>query len=135
LMLVVYGVLHGAPQSGNFFVMDDWSLAIFDFGIVGRLDQETMSAVVDLFVGVTRRDTDRVVRGLIRLGALGDDVDLRPVRRDLEDLIDRHYGKPLKQLELGPLVQEVLQLAHPPLLRRPPGLLLRGKALVTTDGV
>ena len=134
-MVLVDGVFHGDPHPGNFLVMDDGALGIIDFGIVGRLDQETMNAVVDLFVGVTRRDTDRVVRGLVQLGALGDDVDLRPVRRDLEDLIDRHHGKSLKQLEFGPLMQEVLQVAHRHRLRLPSDLLLLGKALVTIEGV
>jgi len=134
-MVLIDGVFHGDPHPGNLFVMDDGSLGIIDFGVVGRLDRETMSSVADLFVGVTRRDTDRVLRGLIRLGALGDDIDLRPVRRDLEELIDRHYGKSLKQLEFGPLVNEVLQLAHRHRLRLPSDLLLLGKALVTIEGV
>jgi len=134
-MVLIDGVFHGDPHPGNLFITEDGRLAIIDFGMVGRLDEETMGAVVDLFIGVTRRDTDRVVRGLVRLGALDPDADFRPVRRDLEDLIDRHYGKSLRQIELGPVVQEILQLAHRHRLRLPSDLLLLSKALVTIEGV
>src|SRR5690606_29564168 len=95
--VLIDGVFHGDPHPGNLLVLDDGSLGMLDFGIVGRLDQELLDAVADLFVGVTRRDTERIVRGLTRVGAVGDDVDPRALRRDLSDLIDRHYGKTLQQ--------------------------------------
>ncbi|HLT57746.1 MAG: AarF/UbiB family protein [Limnochordales bacterium] len=133
--VLIDGVFHGDPHPGNLLVLDDGSLGMLDFGIVGRLDQELLDAVADLFVGVTRRDTERIVRGLTRVGAVGDDVDPRALRRDLSDLIDRHYGKTLQQMELGPIVQEILRLAHRHQLRLPEDLLLLAKALVTIEGV
>jgi len=134
-MVLLDGVFHGDPHPGNLFVMEDGVLGIVDFGMVGRLDEDMMNAVADLFVGVIRRDLDRVVRGLVRVGAVDEDADQRPLRRDLADLIDRHYGKSLRQMELGPIVQEVLQLAHRHRLRLPEDLTLLAKALITIEGV
>lgn len=133
--VLIDGVFHGDPHPGNLFVMEDGRLGMIDFGIVGRLDDELMNAVADLFVGVTRRDTERVVRGLVRVGAVDQNVDQRALRRDLADLIDRHYGKTLQQMELGVIVQEILRLTHRHQLRLPEDLMLLAKALVTIEGV
>lgn len=129
------GVFHGDPHPGNLFVLPDGRLGIVDFGIVGRLDQLTIDSVADLFVGVTRRDVARMIDGLLRLDAVGDDADLSALHEDLTDMLDRYHGKPLKQLAMGPIVNELLQLAHLHKLRLPADLLVLGRALVAMEGL
>ncbi|REJ35182.1 MAG: ABC transporter [Bacillota bacterium] len=133
--VLIEGVFHGDPHPGNLFVLEDGRLGVIDFGIVGRLDERTMESVADLFIGVTQRDAERMIGGLVRLGALDDDADMPALKRDLEDMLDRHLGKPLKDLAMGVIVNDVLHVAHMHKLRLPPDLLLLGKALVTIEGL
>lgn len=129
------GVFHGDPHPGNLFVLPDGRLGVIDFGIIGRLEQKTIDSVADLFIGVTRRDVARITGGLLRLGAVDDDADMSALHEDLTDMLDRYHGKPLKDLAMGTIVNEMLQLAHQHKLRLPTDLLVLGRALVTIEGL
>ena len=50
----------------------DGKLALLDFGVVGRLREETMDAIAGLFLAVLERDEDQVVASLERLGVVGE---------------------------------------------------------------
>lgn len=130
----IHGLFHGDPHPGNLFVLPGCRIGMIDFGVVGRLDEETVDAMADLFIGVTTRNVARIIDGLVRLGAL-DDVDTSALAQDLTDMLDRYYGKPLKELAMGLIVNELLQLAHHHQLRVPPDLLVLGKALVAIEGL
>lgn len=132
---LIEGFFHGDPHPGNLFVTADGRLAVLDFGVVGRLDDRLMAAVAELFIGVIQRDIERVLRGLARVGATGGVVDTGQLRRDIQDVIDRYHGRRLKEMELGPVVQELLQVVHRNRLTMPTDLLLLAKALVTVEGV
>lgn len=129
------GIFHGDPHPGNVFVLPDGRLGIIDFGVVGRLDDKTVDAVAAVFIGVTQKDVARIIDGLVRLEALDDDADVSALEQDLIDMLDRYHGKPLKQLAVRLIVNELLQLAHYHALRLPPDLLVLSKALVTIEGL
>jgi len=134
-MVFLHGLFHGDPHPGNLFVLPGGRLGVIDFGIVGRLDEETLDAVADLFIGATQRDVARIIDGLLRLDAVGEDAGLGALARDLSDMLDRYHGKTLKELAVGLIVNEVIQLVHDHQLRLPADLLVLGKALVTIEGL
>lgn len=134
-MVFLHGIFHGDPHPGNLFVLPDGRLGVIDFGIVGRLDDDTVDAVAGLFLGVTNRSVPQIVDGLVRLGAVDDDADMSHLAEDLSDMLDRYYGKTLQELAVQPIVNDLLQLAHDHRLRVPPDLLVLGKALVTIEGL
>lgn len=133
--VLIEGIFHGDPHPGNLFVVDGGRLAILDYGVIGRLDDRMLRAMTDLFMGIVRRDTDRVIRGLSRAGAMDSVINLAELRSDLHDVIDRFYGRPLRDVELGAVVHELMHLIHRHRLTMPPDLLLLGKALVTIEGL
>ena len=65
---------HGDPHPGNILVKPDGKLALLDFGVVGRLREETMDAIAGLFLAVLERDEDQVVASLERLGVVVKDI-------------------------------------------------------------
>lgn len=132
---LIEGFFHGDPHPGNLLITADGRLAVLDFGVVGRLDDRLMTAVAELFIGVIQQDMERVLRGLSRVGATGGVVDTGLLRRDMQDVIDRYHGRRLKEVQLGPVVQELLQVVHRNRLTMPTDLLLLAKALVTVEGV
>ncbi|HEY8531681.1 MAG TPA: AarF/UbiB family protein, partial [Limnochorda sp.] len=117
--VLIHGVFHGDPHPGNLFVEADGTLAVVDFGMVGRLDEEALANIADLFIGVMNRDADRLVQALIRIGAVEGTVNRRGLKMDMEDLIDRHYGKPLHKLEVGQIISEAFELTRRHRIRMP----------------
>lgn len=129
------GLFQGDPHPGNILVEPDGRIALVDFGMVGRVDDEAISAIADLFLGLIRRDIDGVVDALGRVGVLPPEADGRALRLDMADLLDRHYGKTLREIDLGTILQDTLELAYRHRLRLPGNVLLLGRALLTMEGV
>src|SRR5690606_24720419 len=109
-------------------VLEDQRIAFVDFGVVGRVAPETKEQLAGLFIGIIRRDMERVVSSMTRLGAVDDGNDLRPLRDDIAEMIDRHYGKSLKEIKAATILTESFELAHRHRIRLPSDLLLLGKA-------
>lgn len=133
--VMIDGFFHGDPHPGNILVQPDGRLVFLDFGVVGRLDDEAMSHLAQLFLGVVHRDTDRMVNALMHLGAVQDSVDLGRLRAELRDLIDLHYGKALGELAAGEVLFDVLRIAHRYRIRVPSDLLLLARAVIAVEGV
>lgn len=110
--VMLHGYFHGDPHPGNLFVLPGDRLALIDFGVVGRLTDEAMDDLADLFIGMIRRDSRRVIRAMTHLGSVGDRTDVRALRAHVEDLIDRHYGISLKEVHAATVFNEALELAH-----------------------
>lgn len=133
--VLIHGVFHGDPHPGNLFVVEGGRLAVLDYGVIGRLDERLMRALSELFLGIVRRDTARVLRGLSRTGALDGVTNDTELHSDVDDLLDRFYGRRLKDVELSAIVQELMHLVHRHRLTMPTDLLLLSKALVTVEGL
>ena len=81
---MLYGVFHGDLHGGNLFVQSDGRVALLDFGITGRLDEQQRLAFLP---PARRRDDQRHphpgARRLKELGALPADADIEQVIKDL----------------------------------------------------
>lgn len=132
--VMIDGFFHGDPHPGNIRLRPDGSLVFLDFGVVGRLDEEAIAHLTELFVGVVRLEVDRVVAALTRLGAVRANVDLRRLRLELRDLIDRHYEKALGEIALGEMLYDVLHVAYRFRIRLPSDFLLLARAFLAVEG-
>jgi len=129
------GMFHGDPHPGNVLVMPDGRLAFIDFGVVGQLDERAMEILADMFIGTVRLDTVRIVDALRRLGSVDERADIRGLKADLNDLVERHHGSPLKEMELGPILTELFKIINKHRITLPLDFALLGKALVTMEGI
>ncbi|HYD10301.1 MAG TPA: AarF/UbiB family protein [Acidimicrobiales bacterium] len=80
---MLHGVFHGDMHGGNLLVRADGSVALLDFGITGRLDEQKRLAFLRLMIGSTSGDTKAQLGGLVDLGALPSDTDLDQLIVDL----------------------------------------------------
>lgn len=133
--VMIDGSFHGDPHPGNLLVQADGSLALIDFGVVGRLDNETMTQLAEAFLGFMQSDADRVIKAMARMGALSNETDRLALRDDLSDLLDHYYGRSLKDVEMADVIAGSMEIAHRHRLRFPPDLLLLGRAFLTVEGV
>lgn len=54
--IMVTGVFHADPHPGNVLVRSDGTLALLDFGSVGRLDSLQRSGMLRAFLALSQRD-------------------------------------------------------------------------------
>lgn len=74
-MIFVDGVYHADPHPGNILVDKNGNLVLLDFGAVAELSQPMREGIPEFLEGVLRRDTDRLIRALRKMGFLSRTSD------------------------------------------------------------
>jgi len=105
------GFFHADPHAGNFRVLPNEVIAMMDFGIMGQLDPVERLGLVQLFVGLFRQDTDRVIEALSDLGIATSGADRRNLARDLDRLRMRYYGLELEKIRARSFIEDLMGLA------------------------
>ena len=129
------GFFHADPHAGNFMVMPREVIAMMDFGIMGHLDPVQRLGLVQLFVGLFRQETDRVVDALADLGIATRAADRRNLARDLDRLRMRYYGLDLEKIRARSFVEDLMNLAFANRLKMPSDLVLVFKAIAMLEGI
>lgn len=134
-MVLKHGFFHGDPHPGNVFILPDNRICLLDYGIVGRIDDSMTSFLSDIIIAIVNRDMDQVVSLLLFAGDISDSLDIRSLKRDLAHFIDGYYEVPLKEIEVGRMLLEFIEIITLYNIRIQPDLLLLAKALVMVEGM
>ncbi len=126
---------HGDPHPGNFFVLPGNVIAAVDFGIIGRIDEETTDHLVALLNALIGRDIQKVIRAFKSMNILDDDVDQTLLKSDLTEFVDRYYGLPLDKLEADRIINDLLSVLRRHRLKLPVNLAIMGRMLLVSSGV
>jgi len=130
-----HGFFHADPHPGNLFILPDNVICLLDFGMMGSVDRATREAFVELVDAVVRRDEPRTTQVLLKLTLWDEEPDIRLLGKDVADFMGEHLYKPLKDIHIGKLLQNMLELAAQHRLRIPPEIFLMMKAISTVEGV
>jgi ubiquinone biosynthesis protein len=74
-MIFVDGVYHADPHPGNILVNSSGDFVLLDFGAVAELSQPMREGIPEFLEGVIRRDTDRLIKALRKMGFLSRTSD------------------------------------------------------------
>ncbi|MFL6489506.1 MAG: ABC1 kinase family protein [Nitrososphaera sp.] len=103
-MLLHHNIFHADPHPGNISVTDDGRLILYDFGMVGRLDNETRIRLIRLYLGLIDKNPERTVNVMIELGTLEPTVNRYIVERGIGLSIQSMHGKQVDRMEVKALV-------------------------------
>lgn len=130
-----HGVFYADPHSGNLMVGEDGSLAVVDFGTVGRLTPEARRRVAGMFLAISRRDAERLTDRLIEVTAPRQPIDRSLLASDVERLLERYVDVSFDDVPLGNALGELLHVLRRHRLRLPANLAALVKALVMCEGI
>lgn len=105
-----HGFFHADPHPGNILVMPDNVVCYLDFGMMGRLDRFSREHFADLLLSIIKRDEIKAVEILLKVTHGHSLVDRAGLEREIGALIDHYLFRPLKDLEVGVLLTEILEL-------------------------
>jgi predicted unusual protein kinase regulating ubiquinone biosynthesis (AarF/ABC1/UbiB family) len=104
-MLLHHNIFHADPHPGNISVADDSHLILYDFGMVGRLDNDTRIRLIRLYLSMIDKDPERTVNVLIELGTLEPTVNRYIVERGIALSIESLHGRQVDNMEVKALVE------------------------------
>jgi len=103
--------------------------------MVGRISRQDREDFADLVMQVLRGDEKKIVDAMLKLTYHDAEPDRRELERDVAELIDQHLYLSLKELEVGRLLQRLLEILTRHSLCLKPDLFLMMKALTTVEGL
>ena len=83
-MIFVDGVYHADPHPGNLLVQKDGKIVLLDFGAVAELSPQMREGITEFLEGVLRRDTERLVKAMRKMGFISRTSDDRLSEKIIE---------------------------------------------------
>ncbi|MDA0812825.1 MAG: AarF/UbiB family protein, partial [Verrucomicrobia bacterium] len=131
----VHGFFHADLHPGNMFILPNNVICYLDFGQMGRISQQERLDFIDVLMRVVQRDERRITRAILKLTTYETEPDHDNLERDLLEFMDQYLYQPLGEVELGRLLEQVLDIVTRHHLSLKPNLFLMIKAMMTVEGV
>jgi predicted unusual protein kinase regulating ubiquinone biosynthesis (AarF/ABC1/UbiB family) len=103
-MLLRHSIFHADPHPGNISVKDEGTLILYDFGMIGRLNNETRLRLVRLYLALVEKNPPRTVNAMDELGMLAPDFNRQVIEQGIDMSIKSMYGKKPDEMEVEALM-------------------------------
>jgi ubiquinone biosynthesis protein len=133
--ILVEGYFHGDPHPGNVLALPGDDIVFLDFGMVGRLSSEMKNNLASLVIALMRKKTDDVVKSIMHMGIVPEDIDVMSLRADVDRLYEKYYDVALSTTSLAQVIGDLFAVAYQHHIRIPSDLTLLGKTLLTMEGM
>lgn len=126
-----HGLFHGDVHAGNLFVTPDSKIAFLDFGIMGRLGDQSRDVFREMLPAVLlQNDYRRVVQGFFELGAASRPIDIDAAAADIEALARPLMKRRIADISYGEILSQVLKVGTRYKVRLPREMVLLTKQLL-----
>ena len=129
------GVYHADPHRGNILLTDDGRLALLDFGLLGRLDDDTRSGIAQLLLALSHNRADDVAALIVSLSMTTLDSDEPGFVSELHRKLPRYHWRPLSGIRAGDALADLQRMAVTYGIRLPTSFALVGKTLAQADSI
>ena len=133
--VTVEGVYHADPHRGNVLLASDGRLALLDFGLLGRLDDETRSTVALLLVAIARNRPEDAAALILSLSLTTLDSNEAAFVHELRRKLPRYHWRPLSRIRAGEALADLQRICLRYGIRLPPSFALVGKTLAQADSI
>ncbi|HQD36196.1 MAG TPA: AarF/ABC1/UbiB kinase family protein [Thermodesulfovibrio thiophilus] len=134
-----HGFFHGDPHPGNILVTDDARVALVDFGITGKIDEEFKESYANIAIAIINQNIDKLITEYLKLGIIPDDIDREKLEKelkdDIEDILYPIYAYRIEEIQISELIESIMKVALKHRLRFLPELLLIDKVLIMLEGL
>jgi ubiquinone biosynthesis protein len=133
--IFVHGFYHGDPHPGNILINRAGKIVFIDFGLMGRIDKYTKYKLAELITGIVKRDAGKITGAILDISVVEEKTDIRHFELDIQDLVERYYGRALRQINISQLFSELFSLVVKYKIAIPSNFTLLIKSVITIEGV
>jgi predicted unusual protein kinase regulating ubiquinone biosynthesis (AarF/ABC1/UbiB family)/nucleotide-binding universal stress UspA family protein len=129
--LLADGFFHADPHPGNLLWSEaEGKIYLLDLGMVGELGPELRELMILLLLAFSRNDARFLSEAVLMLSGekTSADLDLDALERDFAAFVDRFQVTSLRDIQIGAMLEGMMQIASRHGVRLPASLALSGKA-------
>lgn len=132
---IIDGFFHADPHPSNFLISEDGEIIYLDFGMMGKVSDETGEKMGLMLLYLIREDIDGIMDCLTDLGRKTDDFDREAARQKVNEKVLLLKNTSLKQHSITKELFNLFVELSDEGLHMPSNLALMGKSLVTMEGI
>ncbi len=129
------GFFHADMHPGNAFIDAKGNVCPVDFGIMGRVDEQTRRVLAEILVGFLSSDYERVADIHFEAGYVPPHQDKYAFMQACRAIGEPILGLPLNEISVGKLLGQLLSVTQRFQMETQPQLLLLQKTMVVAEGV
>jgi ubiquinone biosynthesis protein len=133
--VTVKGLYHADPHRGNVLLTPDGRLALLDFGLIGRLDDDTRTSLALLLLAVAQNRADDVADLILSLSLTDAESDEAGFVHDLRRKLPRYHWRPLSGIRTGEGLADLQRLCLQHGISLPTSFALVGKTLSQAESI
>lgn len=130
-----YGFFHADPHPGNLLVLPDGKICYLDFGMMGSMLPRDIEVFGKLFLAITRKDINKIIKALQELSNEMVIKDMRKLEYAISEFVEKYYTKTVHKNEMSTLLLELKDIIVANNLKVPSHFFLFARSLVTLEGV
>jgi len=133
--ITVHGVYHADPHRGNILLTSDGRLGLLDFGLLGRIDEDTRRALGLLLMALAQNRADDVADLILGLSLTTLESNEAGFQHELRRKLPRYHWRPVSGIRTGEALADLQRIALSHGISLPTSFALVGKTLTQADSV
>ena len=130
-----HGVFHADMHQGNLFVDREGRLVLIDFGIMGRLSQESRTTFARIIYGFIRRDYRDVARAHFEAGWIDERYDEATFATAMRSVGEPIFGRTADDMDMSRVLQQLFDVTEVFDMHLRTELVLLQRTMVVVEGV
>jgi ubiquinone biosynthesis protein len=133
--VTVKGLYHADPHRGNVLLTPDDRLALLDFGLIGRLDDDTRTSLALLLLAIAHNRADDVADLILSMSLTTMRSDEAGFVHDLRRKLPRYQWRSLEGIRTGEGLADLQRLCLQHGIALPTSFALVGKTLSQAESI
>ncbi|WP_411816915.1 2-polyprenylphenol 6-hydroxylase [Hyphococcus sp. DH-69] len=129
------GFFHADMHQGNLIVDEEGRLALVDFGIMGRLSEDTRRVFAEIIYGFITRNYQRTAEVHFQAGYVGNGHSIDAFAQALRAVGEPLQGRNAAQVDMSRVLQQLFDVTALFDMHLRPELVLLQRTMVTVEGV
>jgi len=129
------GFFHGDMHQGNLKLNTKGELVIFDFGIMGRIDEYTRRVYAEILMGFIKKDYKRVAEVHFEAGYISSDQDVDLFTQALRSVGEPIFGQNAENISMAKLLSYLFDVTERFGMETRTELILLQRTMVVVEGV
>ena len=130
-----FGFFHADPHPGNMMALKGDVIALYDYGMMGRLTPSFREKIASMIMGLNEKDNRQVMRSLLGMSDENVVADTKTLEADVEAFTEEHMSGALKDLRIGLILNQLLEVLMKHKLRMKAEFYLGIKALSQVEAI